>query len=66
MPPLAFLAILGAGCYAGFKIAARIAETNRAAKASRAAAARRNTAATRDLGDLEWDASTGVYRPKQD
>jgi N-acetyl-gamma-glutamylphosphate reductase len=72
MPPLVLLAVVGAAGYAGFKLFSKLVEqaqtpsksdTERArqqANAARGAA----TAGTRDLGELELDEKTGVYKPK--
>jgi hypothetical protein len=68
MPPLVLLAVVGAGCYAGFKLFSKLieqaqtpskSETERVRREARAA-----TGSTRDLGELEWDEKAGVYRPK--
>ncbi|MEQ1653232.1 MAG: hypothetical protein ABL897_12145 [Hyphomicrobium sp.] len=68
MPPLVLLAIAGAGCYAGYKFFSKLiaqaqtqspSETERIRREARAAAGR-----TRDLGELEWDETAGVYKPK--
>jgi hypothetical protein len=68
MPPLVLLAVVGAGCYAGYKFFGKLmeqaqkpspSETERVRREARAAAA-----GTRDLGELEWDEKAGVYRPK--
>ncbi|MBR2534605.1 MAG: hypothetical protein IKE66_00895 [Hyphomicrobium sp.] len=68
MPPVVFLAVIGAGCYAGYKLFSKLmiqaqtppkSETERLRREAAARAAR-----TRDLGALELDENTGVYRPK--
>ncbi len=73
MPPLVLLAIVGAGCYAGYKFFSKLVEqaqtpsrsdkvrsdAERARQEARAAKAR-----TRDLGELEWDEKAGVYKPR--
>lgn len=74
MPPLVLLAIAGAGCYAGYKFFSKLiaqAQTPSPSETERirreASAARRATATaggTRDLGELEWDETAGVYKPK--
>ncbi len=72
MPPLVLFVIAGVGCYAGYKLLAKLveqaqtpsrSETDRIRREAMAAATAR-TAATRDLGALEWDETTGVYRPR--
>jgi N-acetyl-gamma-glutamylphosphate reductase len=68
MPPLIFLAVVGAAGYAGFKLFSKLieqaqtpsrSETERVRREARAA-----TGSTRDLGELEWDEKAGVYKPK--
>jgi hypothetical protein len=67
MPQIVAALLIGAGIAAGVKWIAR--EMARAAQATRLTPEhlkRREpvTAAPRDLGALEYDAKTGVYRPK--
>jgi hypothetical protein len=72
MPPLVLLAVVGAGCYAGFKLFSKLieqAQTPSPSESDRirreAQAARATTSAsTRNLGELEWDEKAGVYKPK--
>ncbi len=67
MPPLIFFAIAGAGCYAGYKFFAKLMEQAQTPSRSETERIRREAAArsaTRDLGALEWDEATGVYRPR--
>lgn len=68
MPPVVFLAVVGAGFYAGYKLLSKLmiqaqtppkSETERLRREAAAHAAR-----TRDLGKLEWDEASGSYRPK--
>ncbi len=65
MPQVVAAVLIGAGIAAGFKWIAK--EMARAADAARVAhedAGRGNVAtAPKDLGTLEWDAKSGVYRP---
>jgi N-acetyl-gamma-glutamylphosphate reductase len=70
MPPLIFLAVVGAAGYAGFKLFSKLiekaqtpsrSETERVRREARAA-----TGTTRDLGELEWDEKAGVYKPSGD
>ena len=65
MPQLVILALLGAGAYAGYRLLARAAR-ELAAEKQRAQEELRQRAAARpkrDLGWLEYDAESGVYRP---
>lgn len=67
MPQVLILAAIGTGLYAGLKWAAKALEAQATAAAHRAEQARRHAAASItpiDRGTLEWDPSTGVYRPK--
>ncbi len=61
--PLLLVAAIGAGCVVGYKVYARL---QREAEVLRQAAAtkRARSAPARDLGPLEWDAESGVYRPQ--
>jgi hypothetical protein len=63
MPPqiLAFAAI-AVGLYAGYRIAVRASE---AARAERVKVRTPSPGEPRDLGRLEWDEKSGVYRPRQ-
>lgn len=72
MPPLIFLALAGAGCYAGYKLFSKLieqaqtpsrSETERIRREAHAAAERK-AAGTRNLGELELDQKSGVYRPR--
>jgi hypothetical protein len=71
MPPLVFLAVIGAGCYAGFKLFSKLVEQAQTPSRSEterirreAKAAREAATGTRDLGELEWDEKDGVYKPR--
>lgn len=64
MPPLVLIAAIGAGCYAGYRLASKLLATASAEKPE-VQRARTSRAPTRDLGDLEWDSKTGAYRPKE-
>ena len=75
MPPLVLLAIAGVGCYAGYKLFAKLieqAQTSAKKPPSREEAerirreARAATGSTRNLGELEWDEKSGVYRPRSE
>ncbi|HVZ06141.1 hypothetical protein [Hyphomicrobium sp.] len=62
MPPIMFLALVGAAGIAGYRILSSVLGSGSRTQRSRAGEARR-TARTRDLGNLEWDENAGVYRP---
>ena len=61
MPPLVFLAVLGAAGIAGYKFLSSFIQQHDARKDPRHMS--RATAPARDLGSLEWDEASGVYRP---
>ena len=65
MPQLVALALLGAGLYAGYRWVVRtkdsLAEMRRAQDEVRRTAA--GGALEKDMGPLEYDANSGVYRP---
>lgn len=67
MPQLALLAIAGAGLYAGLKWVSRALEAQAGAARRQAEDLGRRASETvhapKDLGRLEWDADSGVYRP---
>lgn len=70
MPPFIFLALLGIGAVAGFKMLSKLAadeakpqEARRAESRGDARSAAAQPGAARDLGELEYDAESGVYRP---
>jgi len=60
MPPVMFLALIGAAGIAGYRILSSVLGGSKSLHRG-ADGARR--ARTRDLGNLEWDESAGVYRP---
>jgi hypothetical protein len=67
MPQVFALALIGAGAFAGYRWISR--QLDAIAKAANQAEAelRRATesaAQPKDLGQLEWDAASGVYRPR--
>jgi len=71
MPPLVFLAVVGAGCYAGYKLYSKLIEQAQMPSRSDRERARAETrggtvGTTRDLGELEWDEKAGVYKPRGD
>ena len=68
MPQLLGLVLIWGACIAGYKTIQRVtgrmaAENARAAERRRAEAA--DTAGIKDLGALERDPDSGVYRPRQ-
>jgi hypothetical protein len=63
MPPVVFLALLGAAGVAGYRILSTLLEA-RAPRGKNTGEMRRAAAPVRDLGNLEWDESAGVYRPR--
>jgi hypothetical protein len=64
------LVIAGAGLYAGFKWISRVmADAQQAARkrdADGREAVGRGSRGPKDLGKLEYDPATGVYRPRGD
>ncbi len=64
MPPLMFLAVVGAAGLAGYRLLSALARQGQAAARKEAARMKRATAPVRDLGNLEWDEAAGVYRPR--
>lgn len=70
MPQLIALALIGAGAYAGFKWISKQMQAANAAAADAAEQMRRAAeqaagGAPKDLGRLEWDAKSGVYKPRE-
>ena len=68
MPQLFALAVVGAGLYAGYRwfvkaTEALKAEVQRAHDELQARSTR--MALPKDMGELEYDAASGVYRPKR-
>ena len=65
MPQLIVLALLGAGFYAGYRLVVRtkelVADLRRAEDEVRRRAS--GGALEKDMGALEYDSATGVYRP---
>jgi membrane protein required for beta-lactamase induction len=62
MPPFMFLAVVGVAGMAGYRLLSALARQGQAARRNEARA-RNASAPVRDLGTLEWDETTGVYRP---
>jgi len=62
MPQILAAALIGAGVYAGYRFArARLSKTDKGVGEAAKTAA---SAQPRDLGTLEADPATGVYRPR--
>lgn len=64
MPPVIFLVVVGAAGLAGYRLLSSLARQGQAAR-EQEARMHRATAPVRDLGNLEWDETAGVYRPRQ-
>jgi hypothetical protein len=64
MPPVVFLAVIGAAGIAGYKLLSALIHQVQAPGRKEARHMRGATAPARDLGNLEWDESAGVYRPR--
>lgn len=67
MPQLVALALVGAGLYAGYRWFSRVnkqvtAEIRRTEEALRR---RAGAVLEKDMGELEYDPASGVYRPKR-
>ena len=69
MPQLFAIALVGAACYTGYRMLARLsAQMSADLKRAQDELKRRTTAATgktseKDLGVLEFDPKSGVYKP---
>lgn len=72
MPPLILLAIVGAGCFAGYKLFSKLIEQAKTPSAEelernrRQARAATSQSGPKNLGELEWDDEAGVYKPNPD
>jgi hypothetical protein len=64
MPPVLFLALIGAAGIAGYKIWSGLMDQAHTQGRKDRGQMRRATAPVRDLGNLEWDEGSGVYRPR--
>lgn len=64
MPPLIAAVLVGVGAYAGLKAFQKVLSNWSEIETSASQqAATTTTAAEKDLGTLEFDPATGVYRP---
>ncbi len=61
MPQLILIAAVGAGAYAGYRWLKKIASEMRAATVE--SRDRTTAAQAKDLGSLEYDPKSGVYKP---
>jgi hypothetical protein len=68
MPPFIALAVAGVAVYAGYRLIAKGLEQAAAANSRSTEGAGPRPAEPvgqpKDLGALEWDPATGVYRPR--
>lgn len=67
MPQLVVLALVGAGLYAGYRWFSRAAKEVTAEIRRTEDELRRRAGITleKDMGELEYDPASGVYRPKR-
>jgi hypothetical protein len=65
MPHVVALVLLGAGLYAGYRAVARVAGRVRDELEQAEAEAHQPVTIEKDLGPLEYDPASGVYRPRQ-
>jgi hypothetical protein len=68
MPPLIAAMLVGAGAYVGIKVVQRVLASWSEMQASAARATARSTPSAvveKDLGSLELDPASGVYRPSK-
>lgn len=63
MPQALVFALMGAGMYAGYRIARAVTQSRRDAADLAAKAAKPPATEVRDMGTLRCDPETGVYRP---
>lgn len=65
MPQLMIAAALGAGLYAGYRFVARVVErmTEDARRAQEDLMRQASGVVEKNLGNLEYDPASGVYRP---
>jgi hypothetical protein len=70
MPQVLLFAAIGGALYAGYRAIARVseamtAELRRAEEAARQRAENAGASSARDLGTLEYDPRSGVYKPAE-
>ena len=65
MPHVVGLVLLGAGLYAGYRAFVRVAGKMQAELERAEAEAHQPVSIEKDLGSLEYDPASGVYRPRQ-
>lgn len=67
MPQLVVLALMGAGLYAGYRWFSRAAKevTADIRRTEDELRRRAGMALEKDMGELEYDPASGVYRPKR-
>jgi hypothetical protein len=68
MPQLIFLAAVGAGAYAGYRFLKNIAQSVSESLEKATVETRERTRAgdAKDLGALDYDPKSGVYKPRRD
>lgn len=64
MPQLIVLTVIGAGAVAGYRWLSRQMRATALADEQSRRATEQATLRPKDLGQLEWDAENGVYRPR--
>ncbi|MET0568376.1 MAG: hypothetical protein ABWZ74_04795 [Hyphomicrobiaceae bacterium] len=64
MPHVVGLVLLGAGLYAGYRAFVRVAGKMQAELERAEAEAHQPVVLEKDLGSLEYDPASGVYRPR--
>lgn len=65
MPHVVALVLIGAGLYAGYRALVRVAGRMQAEIERAEAEARQPVVAEKDMGMLEYDPVSSVYRPQQ-
>ncbi|MET0431161.1 MAG: hypothetical protein ABWX70_05325 [Hyphomicrobium sp.] len=65
MPPVMFLAVVGFAGVAAYRFLSAIGRGAHSGARKDDAGMKRAPAPVRDLGNLDWDEASGVYRPRQ-